>query len=131
MSDDSPSVDQLTSAYIKIREARSALKKRFDAEDAELKAQLEQVGAALLEYCADTGVESARTAHGTFYRTTKTRYWATDWAAVYKFMQENEVPELLEKRLSQGTMKQLMEEDNITVPGVNVDTEYVITVRKK
>lgn len=130
MSDDI-SLDRLTSVYIKIREARSELKKRFDADDAALKAQLEDISRELLAYCDKTGLESARTAHGTFYRTTKTRYWATDWAAVYKFMLENEIPELFEKRLSQGTMKQLMEEDNITVPGVNVDTEYVITVRKK
>lgn len=130
MSDD-VSLDRLTSVYIKIREARSELKKRFDADDAALKAQLEDISRELLAYCDKTGLESARTAHGTFYRTTKTRYWATDWAAVYKFMLENEIPELFEKRLSQGTMKQLMEEEQTTVPGVNVDTEYVITVRKK
>lgn len=132
MSDDEDlSVDRLTSAYIKIRDARAQLKKKFDAEDAELREKLDVISARLLQHCADTGVEGARTAHGTFYRTTKTRYWATDWAAVYKFMLENEMPELFEKRLSQGTMKQLMEEEDIVVPGVNVDTEYVISVRKK
>ena len=129
MSDDL-SVDRLTEVYIKIREARAALKKKFDAEDAALREKLDVISARLLQHCEEMGVESARTAHGTFYRTTKTRYWATDWAAVYEFRMENNMPEMFEKRLSQGVMKQLAEEDT-TVPGVNIDTEYVIGVRKK
>lgn len=40
MSDDL-SVDRLTEVYIKIREARAALKKKFDAEDAALREKLE------------------------------------------------------------------------------------------
>jgi hypothetical protein len=51
---------------------------------------------------------------------------------MHKFILENEVPEFLEKRLSQGVVKQFLEENPEAVPpGLNTDVEYVITVRKK
>jgi len=127
---DGLSLDRLTDVYIKIRDARSALKRQFDTDDGELRGKLDLISERLLEYCATNGVESARTQHGTFFRKVRNRYWATDWGAVHAFVLENKMPELFEKRLSQGTMKQLAEEDGVVVPGVNVDSEYVVTVRR-
>jgi hypothetical protein len=49
-----------------------------------------------------------------------------------KFIVENGAPELLEKRLHQGNMKQFLEEHpELLPPGLNVDSEYTVTVRKK
>jgi hypothetical protein len=49
-----------------------------------------------------------------------------------KFVVENNVPELLEKRLHQGNMKQFLEaHPDLLPPGLNVDSEYTITVRRK
>jgi Zn/Cd-binding protein ZinT len=126
------SIDRLTAAYIKIRDARTALASKFKEEDGALQEQLEQVKRALLDYCDTNGLESARTSTGTFYRTVKTRYWTSDWESVYKFVLENNMPELFEKRLNQSVIKELVEEDaDFALPGLNSDSEYVITVRKK
>jgi Zn/Cd-binding protein ZinT len=131
MSEDM-SVDRLTGVYIKIRDARTALAAKFKAEDGELQEQLEQVKRALLDYCETNGLESARTSAGTFYRTVKTRYWTSDWESVYKFVIDQNMPELFEKRLNQTALKELIEEDpDFALPGLNSDSEYVITVRKK
>jgi hypothetical protein len=49
-----------------------------------------------------------------------------------KFILTNEVPEFYEKRLNQTVVKQFLEENPDTVPpGLNVDSEYAISVRKK
>jgi hypothetical protein len=126
------SIERLTATYIKIRDARTALAANFKSEDDDLQAQLEQVKRALLDYCDTNGIESARTTAGTFYRTVKTRYWTSDWESVYKFVLENAMPELFEKRLNQSALKELIEEDpDFALPGLNSDSEYVITVRKK
>lgn len=131
MADD-VSVERLTRAYTKIRDARSALAAKFKEEDGALQAQQNEIKRALLDYCEANGVESARTASGTFYRTVKTRYWPSDWSAVYRFVVENNMPELFEKRLNQGVIKELLDEDpDFSLPGLNSDSEYVITVRKK
>jgi hypothetical protein len=131
MSEDM-SVERLTGVYIKIRDARAELAAKFKGEDDALQAQLDQIKRALLDYCDVNGLESARTSAGTFYRTVKTRYWTSDWESVYKFVIDNNLPELFEKRLNQGVLKELLEEDpDFALPGLNSDSEYVITVRKK
>jgi hypothetical protein len=51
---------------------------------------------------------------------------------MYKFVLENEVPEFFDKRLNQTNVKQYLEENPEKVPkGLQVDSEYVISVRKK
>lgn len=129
---DGMSVDKLTRVYIKIRDARAALKAKFEEEDTALTEQLDMIKRALLDYCTEHGVESVRTAEGVFYRTTKTRYWTSDWESMHKFILKHEVPEFFEKRLNQGAVKQFLEENpEVVPPGLNTDVEYVVTVRKK
>ena len=77
-------------------------------------------------------MDSARTAAGLFYRTIKTRYWTNDWDSMNKFILKHEMPEFYEKRLNQTAVKQFLEENpDVLPPGLNVDSEYVVTVRKK
>ena len=86
----------------------------------------------LLDYCEKHGVESVKTSEGLFYRTTKTKYWTSDWESMHKFILQHEVPELFDKRLNQSNLKEFLEDNPDVYPeGLNKDTEYVITVRKK
>jgi hypothetical protein len=129
---DGMSVDKLTRVYIKIRDARAELAAKFKTEDDALVEQLDVVKRGLLNYCAEHGVESVRTSEGMFYRTTKTRYWTSDWESMHKFVLEHEVPEFFEKRLNQSAVKQFLEDNpEVVPPGLNTDVEYVVTVRKK
>jgi hypothetical protein len=93
---------------------------------------LDKVKSALLEYCKDQNLESVRTTEGLFYRTGRTNYWTSDWESMGKFILEHGAPELLEKRLHQSNMRQFLEEHpELLPPGLNVDSEYTITVRRK
>jgi hypothetical protein len=110
----------------------SEKKAAFEAEEKALKEQMTKVKSALLEYCKEQNVESVRTGEGLFYRGVTTRYWTSDWESMGKFVVEHNVPELLEKRLHQGNTKQFLEANpDLLPPGLNVDSEYTITVRKK
>lgn len=125
-------VERLTKIYLKIRDKRAALKAAFDEEDTKLQATLDTVKSALLDYCKTQGVDSVRTPAGLFYRSIKTRYWTSDWDSMNRFILEHEIPEFYEKRLNQTSVKQFLEENpDMLPPGLNVDSEYVITVRKK
>ncbi|NBO66125.1 MAG: hypothetical protein EBU88_15010, partial [Acidobacteria bacterium] len=129
---DGVSVEKLTRVYIKIRDARAELAAKFKTEDDALVEQLDVVKRALLNYCSEHGVESVRTSEGLFYRTTKTRYWTSDWESMHKFVLEHGVPEFFEKRLHQGVVKQFLEEHpEVVPPGLNTDVEYVVTVKRK
>lgn len=126
------SIDKLTKAYIKIRERRAELSAKFKEEDGALVEQMDQIKRALLDYCKDHEVESVRTSEGMFYRTVKQRYWTSDWESMHKFIMEHNVPDFLEKKLHQTNVRQFIEENpDLLPPGLNVDSEYVISVRKK
>lgn len=130
--DNGMSVDKMTRVYIKIRDARAALSAKFKEEDDALSEQMDTIKRALLDYCSEHAVESVRTTEGSFYRTTKTRYWTSDWESMHKFILANELPEFFEKRLNQTAVKQFLEENpEVVPPGLNTDVEYVVTVRKK
>ena len=124
-------IEKLTRAYLKIRTRRSELKAEFTEQDDVLKLQQEKIKHALLKHCEDTGAESVRTSEGLFYRTVKQKYWTSDWESMGKFVIENNVPELFAKSLNQTNVKQFLEENPEKMPkGLNVDSEYVISVRK-
>lgn len=131
MSTENPTVDELVSVFIKIRDARDAARREHEAKEADFNEQLDMINARLLEICKDTGADSIKTAHGTAIRGVKSRYWTSDWDSFYKFMIEHNVPELLERRIQQTNIKQFLEENPELLPaGLNVDREYAITVRR-
>ena len=132
MSEEKLNAEKLTSVYLKIKDKRSELSAEFKEKDAELVEQLDKVKKALLDYCQEQGVDSVRTSAGLFYRSARTRYWTSDWSSLHEFILDNEVPELLDKRVNQSNMKQFLEENPDLVPkGLNVDSEYVVSVRRK
>jgi len=132
MPDTSVDLDKVVSTYIKIRDKKNELAAEFHKREEELNEKLDVIKKVLLEHCQDTGVESIRTQSGTFYRSVKKKYWTSDWESMNRFIMENEAVDLLEKRIHQGNMRQFLEENqDLLPPGLNVDSEYTITVRRK
>lgn len=132
MSDAKISVEKLTRVYIKIRNKRSELAAKFKEEDDKLKSQQDKIKVALLDFCKEHNTDSVRTEEGLFYRSVKKRFWTSDWESMHKFILQHEVPEFLDKRLNQTNVKQFLEDNpDLLPPGLNVDSEYVITVRNK
>ena len=122
------SVDRLVKAYIKIRDVRSELTKQID----ELEEKQKVIQDKLLEICKETGTESLRTEFGTVTKRITKRYWTSDWESFYKFMKEHDDMQLLEQRVSRGNMESFLEENpDLHPPGLNVDANYAVTVRRK
>lgn len=123
--------DKLVRAYIKMRDARSALKAKYEEEEGQIKEQMDMVESQLLEMCKTTGADSLRTKYGTVSRSVQTRYWTGDWEAMYKFIKEHDAPDLLERRISQTQMREFLKENPDEMPtGLNVDNRYTVTVRR-
>lgn len=131
MEGDTMPADRLVRVYRKIRDAINEKEEAHKTEIAELKEQLDIVGAKLLEICNTQNMDSLRTPEGTATRRAVTRYWTNDWESMYGFIKEHDAPFLLEQRIHNGNMKQFLEENPETLPiGLNADTKYVISVRK-
>jgi hypothetical protein len=125
------SVDRLVAAYIKMRDKRAELLREYEEADGNIKAQMEAVEGKLLDLCKDIGADTLGSKHGKVMRTVKTRYWTSDWDSLHKFVLEHKMPELLERRISQSTMKQLLEEKpDVMPPGLNIDSRYTVTIRR-
>jgi hypothetical protein len=125
------SVDKLVAVYIKMRDKRAELLRDYEEADSTVKAQMEIVESKLLDLCKEIGVDRLGSKHGTVMRTVKTRYWTSDWESMHKFILEKKMPELLERRISQTTMKQLLEENPELMPmGLNTDSKYSVTIRR-
>jgi hypothetical protein len=125
-------VEELVKAYVNIRTKRSELKAEFAEKDDQLADKQDKIKRALLDHCKEHNVDSVKTAAGLFYRTIKSRYWTNDWESMHSFIMEHNLPEFFEKRLNQTNVRQFLEENPDLMPaGLNVDSEYVISVRKK
>lgn len=125
------SVDRLVAVYIRMRDKRSQLLRDYEEADGEIKEQMQVIEDKLLELCKGIGADSLKTKHGTVIRSVKTRYWTSDWQSMHKFILDHGVPDLLERRISQSALKQMLDENpDLMPPGVNVDSKYAVTIRR-
>jgi hypothetical protein len=124
-------IDKVTETYIKIRDARSTLRKTYEAEDLKLKDQLDVLEGYLLQTLQDLGVECARTAHGTVYQSTSIKPSCMDWNAFYTWIAENEAFDALEKRVKKTFIVDYMKDNKDELPpGISVLKEYTVTIRR-
>ena len=128
---DALDVSKLTKVFIKIRDERKRIADDFNKRDGELAEKQDTIKSALLNHLQEQNIDSIKTGEGTFFRSTKQKYWTSDWSSMYEFVIENQVPDLLEKRLHQTNMKQYLEDNPDLLPkGLNVDSEYTLSIRK-
>jgi len=124
--------NELVEIYLEIRTKRDEIKRQYEAHDLELKSDLEELEAAMMNVCNEMNVNSINTNHGTIIRKLNERYVCSDWDNFRQFVLENEAVDLFEKRIHQGNFKQFMEDhkDDGLPPGINVMREFDISVRK-
>lgn len=132
MEEETYSTEDLVSAYINIRDQIAEVKRQADEKVAELTQHLNAVSDELQNICKAQGASSISTPKGTVIRTVKSKFWTNDWQSMYDFIRENAAFELLEKRLHQSNMKTFLEDNpEVHPPGLNIEREFVVTVRRK
>lgn len=124
--------EKLVKVYIKMKAKHDEMRIAYEADEKKLKAQMDKVKLALLDFCKVQNVDSVRTGEGLFYRTIKTNYWTNNWKSMHEFIVEHNAPQLLHERIHQTNLKEFLEANpDLLPPGLNVDSEYTITVRRK
>ena len=125
-------IEQIVSTYIKLRDKRDMMYQEFKDKTAQIEEDMQTLKHKLVDISKETGVTSFSSPSGVAYRTVKNRYWTNDWGSFYQFMQEHGAMGLLEKRIHQTSMKEFLDENpEVHPPGLHVDSEYEITVRRK
>jgi hypothetical protein len=129
--------DQLVGKYVELRGRRSVLKKAYEADDDTLKVLMGKIEDKLKEFLDETGQESAKTAHGTVFKTYKEYANIADWDTVLAFIKKNEAWDMFEKRISKTAVRDRMQQDadgnylNSPPPGVNFVRQEVVQIRRK
>ena len=125
-------MDELSVQYIRLRQKREILKERFTAEDGELEKAMAEIEAQLLDTLNASNSNSMSTNSAVIIRTVRKRYMPSNWNAVYELIKKHDAYSLLEKRVHNGNMKDFLEEHPDEYPaGMNVDSKYAVTVRRK
>lgn len=123
--------DRLTKIYRKIRAQRAKNREAFEKEDRKLEMQQDMAGKALIEIMKAGNLKMIGTAHGSVSLQIKSKYWCSDWEAFDKFVVENNVPGLFERRLAQKNTEQYLQDNpSVALPGVQMDRRYAVLVRK-
>ena len=126
-----PPTPALVKAYIKLRDARSALSAKYEEDDKKLKDHMEVIEGLLLETCKRAGGNVSIPGVGSVIRGVTTRYWTSDWESMHNFIKENDALELLERRIAQRAMSDYLKTNPDKMPkGVNVESKYTVTVRR-
>lgn len=123
-------MEELVEKYIKLREVKTKLSNEYKQKVAKVDDIMDKIEAAILAQFNELGVESARTTAGTAYKQTRTSATVADWDAVLHFIQENDLYNMLEHRVSKNAVEEYVNENGALPPGVNWRQEVVINVRQ-
>lgn len=124
--------NKIVRTYIKIRDKREELTRTYKQEYDVLSGKMGLIKSAILAQMRDHNVESMSTTEGVVYRTVDRKYWTSDWEAFHNLVVTHNVPQLLEKRVHQTHAREFFEANpDLVPPGLKVDSEYSVTIRRK
>lgn len=125
-SANTPATDKLVRVYLKIKAAKEELVR----QEKELEKKMELIKRELLQSLDDQNATGLTTNDGhRFHKTVTTRYGTNDWERFGQFVVEHQLPDLYEKRLHQGNIKQFLEDNpDEVLPGLVTDSKYSITI---
>ena len=124
-------LSELARIYRKMKARMDELTKAYDTEVETIKEKLDLVKIEIKDQMKAQGATSIKTDFGTISLVTKTRYSTQDWDSFKRFVVDNDVVDLLEKRIAQANMSKFLEENpSLVPPGLNSMSEYEIRVVK-
>lgn len=122
--------ESIIEEYVAIRNKRGVLKEKYDDQDEILKAELDKREVWLLAQLDSIGAKSMRGEAGTAYISQKVKASCSDWPTYWNYIRETGRFDLLEKRVSQKPISDMLEEGVTLPPGINTFVERTVTVRK-
>lgn len=128
---DVASIDKLVEAYRILREKKEQIDAEYKAKLEEIRRRQEVIENKILDFFNQTGVESARTPHGTAYISEVFNARVTNRDDFYRFVRDNDAWEFVEARANKTAVKQYLEEHNGSLPpGVGVAVIRKVNIRK-
>ena len=125
-------MDELSTKYLELRLKRDHLKHEWEAQDAKIAEDMYKIEVSMLDVMNETNASSISTDNAVVMRRVMQRYNPTNWDAIYKLIEKHGAYGLLHKRIHDGNMKDFLDQHPNEYPaGLNVDSRYAVTVRRK
>lgn len=126
------SVADLSNRYVEIRNERDAKREIFEEKDKVYTDQLAEIEAKLIDIMLAENTTSMSTEKYTIIKRVTNRYNPTNWDAVYRLVDKYNAYGLLHKRIHDTNMKDFLDQHPDEYPeGLNVDSRYAVTVKRK
>lgn len=126
-----PRVKNIIEGYIKLRDLRDNIKQRHREELAPIADNMQKMENWLLGELTKMDTDSVtKKGVGTAYKSTRTSVKIVDWEEAYKFVQENNLEHMLERRLSKAAVAEFVEANGEAPPGVDITREIVVNIRR-
>lgn len=124
-------VEKKVKLYLKLRAAKAAATKEYEAKDAEYKTIMTAVENYMLADADKSGVTGFTTPFGTTYTAETKKISIADESAFFDFIKEKGDLEFLERRVSTAHVDAYMKlTEGTPPPGLNIFRERVMRVRK-
>ena len=123
-------IDKYVAAYVKLRDAKTALANKHKEQLAPIEASLAKIEAALLQTLDGQGAQSIKTSEGTVYKTKRTSVTAAEWDTFLAWVQGNQLWNFLERRVSKSAVEEYRTEHNDIPPGVSIREEVTVNIRR-
>lgn len=132
---DGSTVTQMTAAemiqkYIRLRDKVDEIKKKQAEQLKPYTEMMDKLSGYLMLELDRAGVDNMSCDDGTVYKSTSTSVTVKHWSETLKYIQENELWDLLEARVSKTAARTVIEETGQLIPGVNVSEAVVLRVRR-
>jgi hypothetical protein len=123
---------KLAQRYVALRQQKAELNKELNERLAPIDDAMDVLSRAMLAKLNAEGATSQRTPHGTAYVATQSLGTIVDRDVLWKFMVDNNVPELLQNRLTLSEVIAYNEANpDAPVQGVQLSTVKTVQVRAK
>jgi len=123
-------VDKWVKQYIALRDQLKVLNDAHETKTAAYKELMADRAGKLQAFLDDSGVESAKTANGTVYSTTRYTASLRDANAFMDFVRKNELWDLLDKRANANAVRDYIADTKTEPPGVNLSALKTVGVRR-
>jgi len=125
-----PNFDMRVAQYVQLR---ALIKQEDDAHKEKMKEKRETLDALnnlLLQHLEQIKADNVRTKAGTVYRTAKRSASTADFKAFWDFVVRHEMWDLVDRKPNVTAVSEYLEENKVLPPGVNLNSTYVVGVRK-
>lgn len=120
----------LTEKYRQLRDLKDALAKLHTEQLRPIRDAMEAIEAHFLQVMLREGMSSIKTDGGTAYQQTRTSYKIDDPSEFRAWVEQNNRPDFYENRPSKDTLEAWVAAGNPLPPGVVVNSEVRVNIRK-